>query len=279
MSCFIPRELYGVIGWPLAQSLSPLIHNTGFQTLQIPAAYVAWPLAPAALSGFVEQLQPFQVRGLSVTIPHKQAILPLVGEITQRARLADAVNTVYWQGETLCGDNTDVTGFLAPLLSIPDLLYENLPILLLGAGGAAHAAASGLKLHHCANVWVTSPGNKRQYALAERFACHAIPWGERYDIMPKLIINATPLGMYGHEEDASPYDFTQKKLAAEGWAYDLVYNPLTTCFLRQAAACGWHCISGLEMFFGQGNAQFELWTGQPLPQASRAALEMALGTR
>ena len=276
MTCFFPQELYGIIGWPLSQSLSPLIHNTGFQTLQIPGVYLAWPLPPERLADFVTNLEIYRVRGLSITIPHKQAVMPLLKNISDGARLAGAVNTLYWREDVICGDNTDVTGFLAPLANYPGMRLPQTRVLLLGAGGAAHAAAAGLTLSGCRSVIVTSPGNKRQYELANRFDFTPVSWDDRYKYEADLIINTTPLGMYGREEGKTAYDFALAPGHVKGVAYDMVYNPLQTRFLREAETCGWRTVPGLAMFFAQGNAQFHLWTGRNLPEEARLALSSAL---
>lgn len=288
---FLPSQLYGVIGWPLAQSLSPLLHNSGFQALGIPAVYLRWEVPPERLATFVDSVRLLGIRGCSVTIPHKMALLPLLDRVSEQAELAGAANTVYWDGEDLCGENTDVSGFLAPLAAVP---LENMDALLLGAGGAAHAVAAGLRLRRCRKAFVATPSNRSHLSLAERFGFTPVLWEQRHDVPADLIINTTPLGMRGKYEKESPYDFS---LAAPGHvasatdtatgspyggdggaglAYDIVYNPLETRFLREARQAGRRCVTGLEMFFGQGDAQFRLWTGRPLPAASRQALETAL---
>lgn len=276
MGYFAPQSLYGVIGWPLGQTLSPLLHNTGFQTLDIPAVYMAWPVAPEKLALFLDSMRLLDIRGCSVTIPHKIAILEYLDSVSERAALAGAANTLFWRDGALCGDNTDVSGFLAPLADLP---LAGMDVLLLGAGGAARAAAAGLRLSGCQNVRVASPGNQRQYELAERFAFSPIPWEDRYAHPATLIINATPLGMKGELIGETPYDFSLAPHVQGGWAYDLVYNPLNARFLREAAKAGRRSLTGLEMFFGQASAQFLLWTGQPLPETARAALENALEAR
>ncbi|MGE9984318.1 shikimate dehydrogenase family protein [Desulfovibrio sp. SGI.169] len=286
---FLPADLYGVTGWPLAQTLSPLLHNTGFQTLGIPAVYLRWEVPPERLPAFVDSVRLLGVKGCSVTIPHKMALLPLLDRVSPQAGLAGAVNTIYWDGAALCGENTDVSGFLAPLAGMP---LENMDALLLGAGGAAHAVAAGLRLRRCRKVFAATPSNRSHLPLAERFGFTPVPWEQRHDVPAGLIINATPLGMRGKHEGESPYDFSLSAPvraagvtgAASGdarvdtapVAYDIVYNPLETRFLREARRAGRRCVTGLEMFFGQGDAQFRLWTGRPLPPEARRNLEKAL---
>lgn len=269
-------NLYGVIGWPLKQTLSPLVHNTGFKSLDFPGCLFAWQVPPEKLELFMRSFRLLNIRGCCVTIPHKIAIMKYVDIICEPARIAGAVNTLFWKNGKLHGQNTDVAGFLAPL-------KETLPlagsVLVLGAGGAAHAVCAGLFALRQNEVYIASPGNKRQYELAKRFSFQALEWEQRYDIKPVMIVNATPLGMVGKNVSLSPYDFGKNSNPSGGIAYDLVYNPLETVFLASAAINGWSCISGLEMFYWQADAQFSHWTDDPLPLAARAALEEALGVK
>ena len=275
--------LYGVTGWPLGQSLSPLLHNTGFAALGINALYMKWEVPPHKLPAFVESVRLLNIRGCSVTIPHKVELLPLLDEVSPLAMRVGAANTIYWQGERLCGENTDVAGFMAPLAGVP---LAGADILLLGAGGAARAVAAGLvspaPQDRPAHIYVATPSDKSHLPLAEEFGLTPLLWQNRHEPAPLLVINTTPLGMRGKAEDDTPYDFSLAAQCAPSGntaplAYDIVYNPLETRFLREARAAGRRCISGLEMFFGQGDAQFRLWTGQGLPPESRRALETALG--
>lgn len=272
---FMPQDIYGVVGWPLAQSLSPLIHNTGFQTLGLPGVYLRWEAAPENLPRFIDAVRALPVRGVSVTIPHKVAVMPLLDGLTRAAESVGAVNTLFWKDGALLGDNTDAAGFMAPLKRRG--LSPETSVLLLGAGGAARAAAAGLMLAGFRRIRVATPSNRSHLELAERFGLEPVPWEARHDAPADLVINATPLGMRGKHEGESPCDFS--RLASEtarALAYDIVYNPLQTAFLRAAEARGRECVAGDEMFFGQGDAQFRLWTGRPLPPEARAALEAAL---
>ena len=275
--------LYGVTGWPLGQSLSPLLHNTGFAALGINALYLKWEVPPHKLPAFVESVRLLNIRGCSVTIPHKVGLLPLLDEVSPLAQRVGAANTIYWKGESLCGEYTDVAGFMAPLAGVP---LAGADVLLLGAGGAARAVAAGLVApaphERPARVFVATPSDKSHLPLAEEFGLTPLLWHDRHEPAPLLVINTTPLGMRGKAEDDTPYDFSLAAPCAPAGntaplAYDIVYNPLETRFLREARAAGRRCISGLEMFFGQGDAQFRLWTGQGLPPESRRALETALG--
>lgn len=274
---FMPATLYGVAGWPLAQSFSPLLHNTGFQELGIPAAYMRWEIPPDRLCHFVESVRLIDVQGCSITIPHKMALLPMLDSVSEQARLTGSVNTIYRQGKVLCGENTDIAGFLQPLADSP---LENMNALILGAGGAAHAAAAALSLRRARRVFAATPSDRSHLPLTERFACTPVLWKDRHDLLTHLVINATPLGMRGKYEKETPFDFTLAGRPADGMpviAYDIVYNPLETRFLREARLAGRLCVSGLAMFAGQADAQFRLWTGRPLPPLAFDRLRAALG--
>ena len=270
---FLPDKLYCVTGWPLGQSLSPVLHNIGFQALGIPAVYLRLPTPPEKLGVFMESLRLWQFGGCSVTIPHKTTIMPLLDGVSDLAREAGAVNTIFWREGRLWGENTDVAGFMAPLKG-RDLARQN--VLLLGAGGAARAALTGLRHAGCRQVQIATPSDRSHFALAEEFGCLPVCWAERHTVRADLIINATPLGMAGKHAQASPYDFSCLPGGSRVTAYDIVYNPLWTQFLLSARERGLTCISGREMFFRQANAQFQLWTGSQLPETARSALARAL---
>lgn len=271
---FLPKRLYCVIGWPLDQSLSPLLHNTGFQTLGLDAIYLQIPVCAQDLPRFLDSVRLLPISGCSVTIPHKTAIIPFLDSVSDRAQQIGAVNTLYWRDQKLVGENTDCAGFLAPLANVA---LNTMTVLLLGAGGAARACLRALQERQTKKVFIATPSNTRQIALAEEFAAEPILWQERYDVHADLIVNATPLGMHGSHEHETPYDFAQSSCQAS-LAYDIVYNPRETRFLREAARHGLSCLSGQTMFFEQGNAQFHLWTGQNLPEEAQLALHQALAS-
>ncbi|MDR3361617.1 MAG: shikimate dehydrogenase [Desulfovibrio sp.] len=266
-------HLYGVVGCPLGHSLSPLAHNAGFQELGIPAAYLRWEIAPERLPAFLDSMRLLDIRGCSVTIPHKTTVLPLLDEISDKAAAVGAVNTLYWQGQALCGENTDITGFLAPLTQTP---LEAMDVLLLGAGGAARAVAAGLAQRRTRRVFAVTPSNRTHLPLAEHFGLTPVPWEERHAVPAHLVVNTTPLGMRGKHEGDTPYDFSRAARPPDNMprmAYDIVYNPLETRFLREARLDGRQSVSGLEMFFSQADAQFRLWTGQGLPDSVHGLLK------
>ena len=271
MSTFAPPALHGIIGYPLGHSLSPLMHNTAFRTLNLPGVYLSWPIEPGRLPGFVDAARLLNIRGCSITIPHKVDIIPLLDETSAGVKEMGACNTIYRDGEKLCGENTDVIGFMAPLQkrSLP----PDTRALVLGAGGVSRAAIAGLRRLGLTNITLTNRRKERAEALCNEFGLLCAPWEERGDVPADLIINTTSLGMTGAQEHETPYP---SPFQGSGIAYDLIYTPFQTRFLLDAAAAGWETIPGLDMFIGQGDAQFHLWTGHHLPKEAVTAVASAV---
>ena len=277
-----PGAVYGVLGHPLGQSLSPALHAWALARAGFPATYTAWDVAPKHLDAFMRDFRAEPNSGLnsgpyagaSVTIPHKLAVMPYLDGVTDTARAVGAVNTLYWDDGRLLGHNTDLEGFLSPLAG------ELLPgaALVLGAGGAARAVLAGLAHLGVPRVYIAARARDRADALAASFTSSlasvtGISWDERARIPHPgaglWAINTTPLGMRGKAEGESPLslaDFSAIAAPEHSLAYDLVYNPLQTAFLKNAAASGWACRDGLDMFAAQAAAQFHLWTGGHMPR-------------
>ena len=270
-------KLYGITGSPLGHSLSPALHNWALEQAGITGAYLAWPLDAGRMPDFVNAVRVLNIQGVSVTIPHKESILPLLDGLTARARALGAVNTLYWGKDGLCGDNTDVDGLIAPLRG---RAFGS--ALVLGAGGAARAALAALRDLGLPAVAVCSRSGDRTRKLAAECGAQHLDWEDRAAYEADLIINATPLGMYGAHEGQSPLPqaaFTRRYTGAR-LAYDLVYTPLNTRFLSEAEAAGWQTQDGLSMFVAQAQAQFCLWTGQSFPETeARVLLLRELGKR
>lgn len=257
MSARGAKRVYGVLGWPVSHSLSPTLHNAVFAATGWPGAYTAWAVPPQGLEDFVKAVRLLPVHGVSVTIPHKQALCGFVDTASARARAVGALNTLYFDGDTLCGDNTDVAGFIAPLRG---LRLET--ALVLGAGGAARAVLAGLQELGTQRIVVAGRNRGKAEALAQHFAVHCVPWEARTAIGPvTIIVNTTPCGMSGVAEDQSPYP-AHAFASAYGLAYDIVYTPQRTRFLLEAEAAGWRTQGGLAMFVHQALEQQRLWTGQ-----------------
>jgi shikimate dehydrogenase len=247
--------LLGIIGHPLSHTLSPVLHNWACRALNIQGSYHVWDTAPDKLPAFMAALRTLPIHGVSVTIPHKEAVLSLVDKRTENARDIGAVNTLYWQDGQLWGDNTDVTGFMAPLL---ERAVQPGSALVLGAGGAARAAVCGL----CRAGWKVTLSSRteiRADRLSHSFQTDHVPWNQRHDQRPDLLVNTTPLGMSGPFQAMSPWKETLRGVSL---VYDLVYNPKHTPLLTQARHEGVEVVYGLPMFAHQGLAQFERWTGR-----------------
>ncbi len=258
---------YGIIGHPLSHTMSPTLHNWGFEQFCIKANYKAWPVRPKDLPTFMANFRADNLSGLSVTIPHKQAVIPFLDRLTPRAKAIGAVNTLYWDAEMLMGDNTDVAGIVIPVRSLDlDLKYA----LILGAGGAARAAAAACQELGVLNIGITNRTRSKAETLASDFALKVIDWENRHELNPQLLINTTPLGMSGDLEQLSPYNASA--LESEMIIFDLVYNPLDTKLLQDATQAGCTTIQGIEMFLHQGMEQFQLWTGKQLDEKAARAL-------
>lgn len=269
----IPERLYGIVGHPLGHTLSPLLHNWGFALHSLPAVYMAWPVPPGRFASFMEAVRTLPVHGASVTIPHKEEALRLCDRVTDRARAVGAVNTLFLEDGVVCGENTDVTGFLAPLRARGVRIDE---ALVLGAGGAARAVLAGLVELGVRRVRISNRTHDKAMELAGAFGADVVPWDERGSAAAGLVVNTTPCGMQGARMGESP--LPDGAFTGRGMAYDLVYNPLTTRFLADARAAGWETQDGLGMFVEQGREQFRIWTGLDLPAAgARRLIAEALG--
>ncbi len=266
-------KVYGIIGYPLSHTLSPVLHNWGFEQHGLDARYDAWPTLPDELDSFVSRVRLTPIYGVSVTIPHKETVMARVDRVTDRARAVGAVNTLYWDAGELVGENTDVIGCLEPLKELPRKPCSG---LVLGAGGAARAAVAALKELGVKEVAVTGRTFSKANVLAVDLGVSVIDWDDRLHHKADLIINATPLGMSGKLEEYSPWPlgvFPPRTVV-----FDLVYNPAHTRLVRDAYACGCTVIPGLSMFLHQGLKQFELWTEKRLnPVGAEALLKKALG--
>jgi shikimate dehydrogenase len=262
--------LYGIIGYPLGHSLSPLLHSTAFHDHGIPAVLLPWSTPPEKLAVFVEAMRLFNIQGSCVTIPHKQTIIPFLDKVSMDAKETGAVNLIYREGELLCGDNTDVYGFMVPLMNNPTATALE-KVLLLGAGGAARAIIVGLQRLGYTDITVTNRNAASAQLLAQQFNLNVIEWDKRHTLETQLIINATPLGMKGEFQAQTPYNYDGFK-GRTGIAYDIVYTPYLTRFRQEAEQAGWQSISGLDMFIAQAEAQFKTWTGKNLSENAKKVI-------
>jgi shikimate dehydrogenase len=274
--------VYGILGHPVAQSLSPAMHNAAFRALSLDAVYVPFPVAPEGLRAAVAGLAAAGVRGFNVTVPHKQAILPLLSEVLPEARAIGAVNTVRAEQGRLCGTNTDGEGFLHSLEH--DLGFDpaGRSVLLLGAGGAARAIAFALAGAGVGRLAIANRTVARARALADECRAHfpalaveALELGQAPGRAPHLLVNSTSVGM---GDDRAPLELGP--VGVREAVLDIVYHPPRTPLLAAAKALGLRSANGLGMLLYQGVAAFRFWTGREPPvDIMREALQSALRAR
>jgi len=257
--------IYGVIGNPIAHSLSPLLHNTGYISGKRDAMFL--PFLVESLSEFVQLIPDFGLRGISVTLPHKQSIMRYLAACEPMAERIGAVNTVVvGRNGELRGSNTDGIGVLRALEGKLDPAGSR--VLVFGAGGAARAAAFALAAAG-AEVLICARRESAARELARACAAQVIARRHLQTARFELLVNATPVGMHPH---AGLSPLLPKELNAR-WVMDLIYRPMRTELLRIAARKGIGVISGVEMFLAQGFAQWELFMGErPPATAMRRAI-------
>jgi shikimate dehydrogenase len=251
-------RLAGVIGWPVAQSRSPVLHNAWLARHGIEGAYVPLAVAPDEFATAIAGLRAAGFRGANVTIPHKQAAFGVCDAVDDSARLAGAVNTLVFSESGIAGSNTDGSGFLANLRA-HGVAPEAGPALILGAGGAARAIAAALLACGVA-VTVTNRSADRAAALVATLAgLHALSWANRNAALADqaLLINTTSAGMAG----LPALDIDLAAAPASMAVADIVYVPRETPLLRQAASRGLCTVGGLGMLLHQAVPGFAAWFG------------------
>jgi 3-dehydroquinate dehydratase/shikimate dehydrogenase len=272
-------EIYGVIGDPIGHSLSPILHNSGFRQLKLNKVYLPFRVPAEDLHMFMEDCRTLNVKGLSVTIPHKEPVLDYCTKIDGAVKGIGAANTMLFEANQILGLNTDYRAAMACLDDRLGTADRKAPLagrktLVLGAGGAARALAFGLR-RRGADVAIASRNLKRAEHMADELQCRAIPWENRHNIKASVIVNATPVGMHPNV-DETPYDV--RHLKPNMIVFDAVYNPEHTLLLKEAKQRRCKTISGVEMFVGQAALQFQRFTGKEPPIAvMQESLRRAIG--
>ncbi len=260
-------RVYGVIGDPIAHSLSPVLHNAAFRARKIDAVYL--PFRVIDLVDFLRAIEPLKIAGFSITLPHKERILHHLDDCDPLAAAIGAVNTVVVRGAgTLFGYNTDYVGVLRAIERRMPIAGSR--VLILGAGGAARAVAFALAKGG-AYVSICARRAERARKLAREVDGDAMPRAALRHEFFDAIVNATPLGMHPNTHQ-SPLNARELNCRI---VFDAVYRPRHTKLLQLAASKGIETISGVEMFLAQGIAQWEIWTGTRAPEAimRRAVLQ------
>ncbi len=276
-----------LIGWPVEHSISPVMHNAAFAALRLDWRYELMPVEPGQVALAVSRLRAEGYQGANVTVPHKQAMVPCLDDLTATARTIGAVNTVTVRGGKLIGDNTDAEGFLVALQDA-GVRLRGARVAVVGAGGGARAIVYTMLQGGAEAIQILSRARRSAEALASDLDCRdgGLP---RLSVLPlatetlleaagsaDLLVNATPVGMWPVTgESIWPDDVS---LPAHLCVFDLVYNPPETMLLRQARESGAQPIGGLAMLVQQGALAFQAWVGVPAPlSVMREAAEWALG--
>jgi shikimate dehydrogenase len=257
------KKLFGVIGDPIAHSMSPVMHNELFQHYGIDACYLQFHVKQKELKEAVRGLKALKASGFNVTVPHKVAIIPLLDEIDPLAAAIGAVNTVVSRDGKLIGYNTDGNGFVRGLTEHVDDL-KNKTVLMIGAGGAARALYFSLAKQGVRKLDIYNRTHDKAKQLISE-----CPYQVASEVYEKkqaeerlgeydIIIQTTSIGMSPKTEETP---LGVENLRADAFVSDIIYNPLETRILREAAQKGARTQNGLDMFVYQGALAFELWTG------------------
>ncbi|MFI5308480.1 MAG: shikimate dehydrogenase [Polyangiales bacterium] len=275
--------VYGVMGWPVAHSRSPAIHNAAFAVLQVDAVYVPYAVPPERLGRAVEAARALGLSGWNVTLPHKSAIMPFLSVIEPAATAIGAVNTVLRDGERLIGANTDAEG-LTRSLREAGVWLQGARAVVLGAGGAARATVVGLAAAGVAEIAVAARREEAAEGLVTELRAHCaqsvlttsdLATGLATACTGRsLLIQATSATLASAANAQAFADALPLRALAPGATVcDLVYKPRETALLGRARSLGLPVVDGLGMLLHQGALAFERWTGLPAPLgAMRSAL-------
>jgi 3-dehydroquinate dehydratase/shikimate dehydrogenase len=276
-------QVFGVLGDPVAHSLSPLIHNHAFRKLGINAVYLPFRVPRAELADFVKAFEKLPVQGYSVTIPHKETAAALAKHQEPAVAQTKAANTLVRGDDGFTAYNTDYQGVLDTLLAhLPAALHaaqfpddprppapraehdatlHSKAVLVLGAGGIARAVAHAL-FRQGALLTISSRTNSRAHKLAEEVGCRAVEWAARHSVLCDVLVNCTSVGMHPHMDESPIHQSFLKETLT---VFEVVYTPETTLLVKEARARGCHVITGVDLFVRQAAKQFELFTGKAAP--------------
>ena len=278
----------GIIGYPIGHSISPIFQQAGLDHLGIDATYEKWEVTPEDVGDFVNGLRAPGSLGINITVPHKQAVIPFLDEVDEWATAAGAVNTIVNHDGRLSGHNTDGPGFLQALSVETGYAPKGTRALILGAGGAARGILLALVRGGVDSLVIANRTLERAETLAQLakdngVLAEAVPLRNPDESVTEaaasadLIVNCTTMGMsHGPDEHGSPLSAAQ--IPATAIVNDVVYNPLLTPILKEAAAAGATALGGLHMLVYQGVLSFRMWTGQDAPvdvMLEAAKIEMA----
>ncbi len=263
-------SLYAILGDPVAHSMSPVMHNSAFSYIRYNGVYLAFRVKNigAAISG----IKALDIKGVSITIPHKVSVMEFLDEMDEIASKIGAVNTVVNSRGVLKGYNSDCLGAIKALSEKTDIKDKD--VAIIGAGGAARAIGFGI-ISEGGRVTILNRTTYKGERLARDLGSEFFPLSDLKKIKCQILINTTPVGMTPHT-DAMP---VKKEDLEKGMVVmDIVYNPLKTRLLKEAEDIGCITVDGVSMFVYQGAFQFELWTGRKAPvDVMKKAVLNALG--
>ena len=263
-------RLCGVIGDPIEHTMSPAMHNAAFIQMGLDYVYVPFKVKKEELGQAINGMRGLNIRGLSVTIPHKVTVIPLLDKLDPLAEKIGAVNTITNDDGVLTGCNTDAGGFLQALL-VRGIEPKGKRIVILGAGGASRAI-SFILAERGAHLAILNRRLERAEALAGRLSSFSPQEVETMELVEAslnevlpaadILVNTTSVGM---SPDVSGTPVPAELLKSGLVVFDIVYNPMGTRLLKEARAAGGETISGVDMFVWQGALAFERWTGEKAP--------------
>ena len=274
-----------VIGNPVSHSLSPVFQNAAIEAAGLDYIYTAFPVADGKLEAAINGMRAMEISGLNVTIPHKERVMKYLDSIDRDAEILGAVNTIVNKDGVLTGYNTDVKGFVGGMKE-KGFEPKGKKTVLLGAGGAARAIIWGLIQEGVASITIGVRNVPKARPLVEYFSKYMeitlLDWStaefEAALEKTELLINATPLGMCPYVEAMPPVNWD--KVPKGILAYDIIYTPAETLFLKTAREHGCETLNGEAMLVGQGAESLRLWTGiEPDTEVMKKALRQALEER
>lgn len=280
------KKVLGIFGYPVGHTLSPLMHKVAAEYHSLDLIYLPFSVKPADLPAALAGVKALGISGVNLTVPHKEAAISLVDELSPEARLIGAINTIVLTSGKLIGHNTDGEGFITSLERDVSESPQGKTVLLLGAGGGGRAIAIHLALAGTKLIIIANRTLSRAQELASYLTNHskgasvcAIPLKKEvlmtYMEEAEIIINATPIGMGPDETLILPGE----RLRPQQLICDIVYRPLNTPLLRAANAKGCRTLDGLGMLIYQGALSFKLWTGWDMPvELVRKRLLQELGS-
>ena len=269
----VDTEVVGLFGYPVEHSFSPIMHNAAFEKLDINYLYLPFEVHPKELEAAIDGIRALNIKGVNLTIPHKEIVIPYLDEISKEAELIGAVNTVKNENGKLIGYNTDGRGFVKSLVE-EGFKPQDKKVLIIGAGGAARAVGFQLSLEGVSDLYVANRTFEKADSLVkdinnnlELNLVEALPLVNKdlQQVMNDLdlIVDTTPIGMHPNceVEPVIAPELLHKELVVA----DLVYNPMETTLLKAAKEVGAKTIGGLGMLVYQGAIALEIWSGKDAP--------------